>query len=345
MKKYRLAIINSDPKEHSYGGVAPIMRNMHDFLNEHFDVEYFYLPEGRWQKLPLPGRLKVLIYIRSKKKTLKQFDFILSHIPEGSYAVAKNGVPFAHIYHGNTNPMVGSRYWFGKYFKKVFDKFDRVIEKKASIRYTVGPTWPGVKKMVNPICHDVKPLPIEMRRGFIFAGRLENGKNIDRIIHIYSQLTPEERAANPLTIAGTGTLKSSLEKIVETSGLDGEVLFTGLLNNSDLVTLDSTQRILLMASSHEGFPTAIAEALSVGVPVVTTDVGDIPSFIKDGYNGRMLPVDFKDDEYISAIRDILEHYDRYSAAAIETAKVFNASSITAAMSEEIIKVIEDGSKR
>lgn len=338
MTRPKLAIINSDPKDFAYGGVAPIMRNMHPALEKAFDISYFYLPDS-WKRLPLPGRAKVLLYIRSCRSRLKNFDFILSHIPEGSYAVASLGVPFAHIYHGNTNPMVVSKYWFGKYFRGVFESFFRTIEQKAALRYTVGPVWEGVRKLVNPIRHSVTPVPLSERRGFIYAGRLENGKNIDRIIRLYARLSDEERAANPLTIAGTGTLEAYLKTLAAQLGIAGNVCFTGMMPNAELVKLDSHQRLLLMASDFEGFPTAIAEAMTLGVPVVTTDVGDIPRFIRDGVNGRMLKPGFSDEEYIAAIHSVLADYDRYAAAALETGRIFDADTITGEIIADIKKII------
>lgn len=337
MKK--IAIINSDSKEFSYGGVSPIMRNMHDTLAEHFELEYYYLPDS-WKRLPGPGRLKVMLWLRKHKKSIRKADFILSHIPEGSYVVSKFNKPYAHIYHGNTNPMVGSKYRLGKYFAGMFEKFFRRIEQTATLRYTVGPVWDDVKKLVNPISHNVKPLPIAERKGLIYAGRLENGKNIDRIIHLYSKLTPEERKAHPLTIAGTGTLGPMLKDLAKQLNLENEITFTGMLPNAALVALDSHQEVMLMASGHEGFPTAIAEAFTLGVPVVTTDVGDIPRFVKDGCNGRLLTREFRDEDYIAALRDVLANYPKYSANALETGKNFDARTITLQIVNDINAALE-----
>lgn len=316
------------------------MRNMHRRLSRYFDITYYCLPDKWKSRRLLPGRAKMLLYIRSKRKELKGYDFILSHIPEGSYAAARCGVPFAHIYHGNTNPMEGSRYWFGKYFKFVFEKFFKTIEAGAALRYTVGTPWDDVKKLVNPVRHNVSQVPCGERRGFIYAGRLEDGKNIDRIITAYSKLTEAERKENPLTIAGTGTLAETLRAKAAERGVGEDVTFTGLLPNPELVKLDAGQRILLMASDFEGFPTAIAEAMTLGVPVVTTDVGDIPGFIKDGVNGRLLKPGFKDEEYMAAIRDILGDYERYASEAIETGKLFDADKITDAVAADITGMID-----
>ena len=333
MKK--LGIINSDSKEFSYGGVAPIMRNMHKYLSQEFEVTYFYLPDS-WKKFPGLGRVKIMVYLLCHFKELKSCDFILSHIPEGSYIASFTGVPYSHIYHGNDNPMSQSKYWFGKYFKFVFNIFFKRIEKTCPLKYTVGPVWSDKKKLFNPIVHDVSPKSYNERSGFIFAGRLELIKNVDRLISIYSKLPEKVREQNHFYIAGYGTQEECLKELVHKLNMNEYIHFLGNLPNVKLVEEDSRKKILIMASTQEGLPTAIAEALSVGVPVVSTNPGDIGIVLKNNYNGFIFPLDFKDEDYIKAIECILQDYDRFAKAALESAKIFDGKIIT----ENVIKDIK-----
>ncbi len=336
MKK--LAVINSDPMDCNYGGVAPFLRNMHPYLSEKFDVEYFTIPTT-WTGRRIPGRIKLMYYLLKRRKDLKKCDFVLSHVPEGAYIVSFMGIPYCHIFHGNFNPMSQSRYRLGKYFIWLFDLFKKRIEKTCSLKYTVGPVYEDKKKLMNPISHNIAEKPYSERKGFIFAGRLELIKNIDRIIHIYSKLPEELRKENHLYIAGFGTQEEALKKLVADMGLSEYVEFLGSVPNAEIPEVDSYKKIFLMASSQEGLPTAIAEALSVGVPVVSTDTGDIGLVIKSNVNGFLLPLDFKDEEYIEAIQTILNDYDRFSKAAKESFSVFDAEKITKEVIEEINKVL------
>ena len=334
----KLGVINSDSKEFSYGGVAPIMRNMHKYLCEEFDVEYFYLPDS-WKRFPGLGRLKMIVYLLFHWKKLKSCDFILSHVPEGSYVASFTKVPYSHIYHGNDNPMSQSRYWFGKYFKFVFDVFFKRIEKTCPLKYTVGPVWDDKKKLFNPIQHDVRQKPYNERSGFMFAGRLELIKNVDRLITIYSKLPEEVQNENHFFIAGFGTQEEKLKNLIANLQLTDKVHFLGNLPNAQLVETDSTKKILIMASTQEGLPTAIAEALSVGVPVISTNPGDIGIVLKNNYNGFIFPLDFKDEDYVKAIETVLSDYDRFAKAAKESSKIFNGETITKSVIEDINKVL------
>lgn len=339
MKK-KLGVINSDSKEFSYGGVAPIMRNMHKYLCEEFDVEYFYLPDS-WKKFPGLGRLKMMVYLFIHWNKLKSCDFILSHVPEGSYVASFTGVPYSHIYHGNDNPMSQSRYWFGKYFKFVFNIFFKRIEKTCPLKYTVGPVWDDKKKLFNPIQHDVQQKPYDERSGFIFAGRLELIKNVDRLITIYSKLPKEIQDENHFFIAGFGTQEEKLKNLVANLQLTDKVHFLGNLPNAKLVETDSTKKILIMASTQEGLPTAIAEALSVGVPVISTNPGDIGIVLKNNYNGFIFPLDFEDEDYVKAIETVLSDYDRFAKAAKQSSEIFNGETITKSVIKDINQVLSE----
>ena len=335
----RLAILNSDPKECTYGGVAPIMQNMHPYLSQAFDVEYFFLP-GSWLKVPGPHRIKVLIYLWLRKRSLKKADFILSHIPEGSVIASCTRVPYAHVYHGNANPMETSRFRYGKLFAPLYRSFYNRIEKTAAFRYTVGPASGTVKKLMNPILHDVQPKPVGDRSGFIYAGRLEAFKNIDRLIRIYAQLPDSLRKGNDLFIAGSGTQEEALKKLVRDMALESRVHFLGRLSNKDLIEEDSRHLLFLMASLREGMPTAIAEALSVGLPVITTEAGDIPAVIRTGENGFLLPKDCSDEDYIDCISRALSDYEALSLQARESAKMFDAERITHGVISDIKQYLQ-----
>ncbi len=337
MKK--IAIINSSSMEYSYGGVSPFMKNMHPYLCDEFAVKYYHLPDSQKHGL-IPGRIKIMFYLWSRRRELREFDFIISHIPEGSFVVSFMGVPYCHIYHGNDNPMTQSRFRCGRRFAFLFDIFFGRIDKTCSLKYTVGPAVGNRKKLFNPISHDVQIKASNLRSGFIFAGRLELIKNVDRLITIYSKLPCKVRNSNPFYIAGYGSQEHALKERASRLGVGHQVRFLGNLPNSELLEELSTKCIVLMASTQEGLPTAIAEALSLGVPVVSTNPGDIGIVLKNNFNGFIFPSNFEDEEYVEAILNILDDYDRFSQSAKESSHVFNSSQITKQVISDINTFIQ-----
>jgi glycosyltransferase involved in cell wall biosynthesis len=339
MDKLKLCIVNSSSILKSYGGVAPFIKNLDPFLQEAFDVTYVLLPDRLYNIHFIPRRLIFSLFLIGKIRQLKRFDMIFSHVPEGSFVVSFVNKPFIHIFHGNFNPMSQSRYWYGKYFKSVFGAMEKRIIRKASLMYTVGAERPNIPKIFNPINHNVLIRENKDRHGFIFSGRLEKIKNIDKIIRVYAKLPAIIQKENPLYIAGMGTQEDALKGLVSTLSIHGKVVFTGNLNNDDLIEMESSRKILVMASSQEGFPMAIAEAFSLGLPVISTDTGDISRFLKSGKNGFLLPIEFSDDEYIRSIEMILNDYNRFAKNALESSSVFNAAGIADSLVKDILNVI------
>ena len=339
MKKIKLGIINSSPFTTSYGGVGPFIKNLDPFLNEAFDVTYITLPPRLHDLKYFPRRLMFLMYLFFKIKSFKKYDVLLSHVPEGSYIVSFTQTPLVHIFHGNFNAMTQSRFWYGKYFKPIFELFEKRILKKAKLKYTVGIERPDVPKILNPIYHTIRVKSLEARSGFIFAGRLEKIKNIDKIIKIYSLLDKETINDNLLYIAGTGSQVSLLKQMAIDLNLSDNIIFTGEISNNELIEFVSKKRISLMASSQEGLPMAIAESLSVGVPVITTNTGDIPRAIQDNYNGHILPIEFDFNDYINKIKNLLTNYELFASNALKSSEIFKAENVANKLIHDIQSVI------
>jgi glycosyltransferase involved in cell wall biosynthesis len=90
-------------------------------------------------------------------------------------------------------------------------------------------------------------------------------------------------------IIGTGPERESLEGLVRDLGLAECVHFTGYV--VDPYPLVARSRVFVLSSLIEGFPTAIVEALVLGVPVVSTDCLSGPREILDnGRFGRLVPI-------------------------------------------------------
>jgi glycosyltransferase involved in cell wall biosynthesis len=324
----KVAILLTNSLETSYGGIGPFVKNLDVHLNEHYDLSYFSLPKKFENITFIPHRLLYLLYISSKYFKLRKYDFIISHSPEGSFVVSNFGLPYVHVFHGNDNPVSMSRFWYGKYFISLFDYMSKTISRNSLISYTVGNEVNGRKKILNPISHTIAIKEPSAKSGFIFAGRLESGKRIGRLIDAYALLPNEIRNQNIFKIAGKGSQFNFLKEKISALGLEGQVQLIGNLDNKALVEEISTKKILLMASEFEGFPMAIAEALSVAVPVISTSVGDIPSFIVNGENGILLDKEYLDIDYRLGIETILSDYERFSLNAYSSGKIFDAQKIT-----------------
>lgn len=332
MRKYKLLICHHYKPEEKAGGITSVMRNMHPYLAKEFDVTYMTLPKS-WQHGST--RASFFLYMWLHKRRLKKYDFILSHIPESSYWMVKSGIPCAHVYHGDGHPMKGGSP-VKKPFVALYDYIFKTINNKCPLVYCVGTKRrPDNKKLYNPLIQNVKPLPVEKRKGFVFTGRLVHLKRVDRLIEIYSKLPKSIIMENPFYIVGDGYCRGELESLVDSLDLKKSVIFMGAKPNTEMMNIVSTKRLLLMASTTEGFPTSIAEAFTVGVPAISTAVGSVTTVVENGINGFYVSKEFDDNEYISHIITILDDYSRFASGALASAKLFNAERVTKSMIEDI----------
>lgn len=342
-KKLKAAVLLTNSYLTSYGGIGPFVRNLDIDLRHYFDLQYFFLPERLEKVRLIPHRLLFVLFLLRNLRQLNQNDVIISHSPEGSLIASYTSKPLVHVFHGNTNPMDISRFRFGKYLSWVFDYIHKVIYSKAFLLYSVGEKRPGAKKFVNPIAHEVHVKEFQNREGFIYAGRLEKAKCIPKIIEAYILLSDQIKSDHKLYIAGSGSELPNLKELVKNFSLDGKVVFLGNMDNRSLIEITSKRKLLLMASAYEGFPMAIAEALSVGVPVVSTDVGDIPHFVKDGFCGLLFSTEFDPKDYAKGIESILENYASYAENALVASRPFDAKEITRNFAEDILTHLKSNS--
>ena len=104
-------------------------------------------------------------------------------------------------------------------------------------------------------------------------------------------------------IIGEGEERSKLEELVETLRIKNHVLFLGSIRNTDLPKYYSLAKAAVFPSmAHETFGISIAEAMSCGVPVVSTKVGGIPEVVKEGTGFLVTP---RDEQALSEAMELL----------------------------------------
>ena len=82
----------------------------------------------------------------------------------------------------------------------------------------------------------------------------------------------------------------------------------------------------LLSSAWENFPHAVVEALAVGTPVVSTDVGGVSEVVEDGVNGALAPPG-EPEELAAAIARVLGDAERLRTAAAPSVERYAAERI------------------
>ena len=90
-----------------------------------------------------------------------------------------------------------------------------------------------------------------------------------------------------LLLVGEGSERSRLEAQAGALGLNGSVRFLGA--RADVPRLLAACDVVTLASTCEGLPLSILEAMATGKPVVATRVGCVPQVVQDGLTGLLVP--------------------------------------------------------
>jgi len=116
--------------------------------------------------------------------------------------------------------------------------------------------------------------------------RLEPEKGHAALLDAFQQVHARFSHARLLLI-GDGSERGSLNTRVTALNLNGSVQFLGI--RGDIPALLATSDIVALASSREGLPLVVLEAMAAGKPVVATRVGSVPDVVKDGQSGFLIP--------------------------------------------------------
>lgn len=124
------------------------------------------------------------------------------------------------------------------------------------------------------------------RRLLVFVGRFDGQKDPLLLLAAFAEA---QRTAGDLhlVMVGDGSLRPEVEAAIHRGGLAGRVTLTGVLAPADIAAILRGADLFVLASVYEGMPIAVLEALSTGLPVVSTDVGEIAQVVTDGRHGAI----------------------------------------------------------
>ncbi|MEE9270687.1 MAG: N-acetyl-alpha-D-glucosaminyl L-malate synthase BshA [Candidatus Krumholzibacteria bacterium] len=109
-------------------------------------------------------------------------------------------------------------------------------------------------------------------------------KNIPTIIDVLSEV--KNHVPCRLLLIGDGPEFEVVERIVVERGLQAHVSFLG--DQEFIADLLPVGDVFLLPSEHESFGLAALEAMSCGVPAVTSNIGGLGEVIQDGETGFLL---------------------------------------------------------
>ena len=158
----------------------------------------------------------------------------------------------------------------------------------------------------------------------VSVGRLNKQKNQHLLIHAFADVC-EEFSAYSLKIYGDGPERNNLQQLVNTLNLKDKVFLPG--STTEILDKINHAAFFVLPSNFEGMPNALMEAMSLGLPCISTDCpcGGPRELIRNGENGMLVPVG-NEKALADAMKYLIGHPDEAKAIGRKAMKIRESHS-------------------
>ncbi len=161
-----------------------------------------------------------------------------------------------------------------------------------------------------------------------WVGRLSREKGPDIFLRAVETLHTEFTDVR-FILVGEGPDRTALEQLIKNLGIGDAVQLQG--RRTDMPAVYASFDMMVSSSRREGLPMAILEGMASGLPWVATSVGDVPTVVRDGQTGVLVPpenVEVLATSMASMMRSSEERSRMGAAARSLTESEFSAESMT-----------------
>lgn len=142
----------------------------------------------------------------------------------------------------------------------------------------------NIKVIPNAISPVAQKPEIERGKQILYIGRLSKEKGVSRLVSAFADVKHKDWK---LVLAGDGPERTSLERQAADLNIGPRVKFLGKVK--DIGTLLAQSSVFVLPSFVEGFPNALCEAMSAGLPSVCFDSIPHEELIQHAENGFVVP--------------------------------------------------------
>ncbi len=179
-----------------------------------------------------------------------------------------------------------------------------------------------------------------------YVGGFNPHKQVDVLLKCFAELKREMPEVRLVLVGETagGAFFHQFEELQELTGVLGlrdSTVFSGYLEENDLVTLLNLVRVLVLPSLNEGFGLPAVEAAACGCPVIATCESPLPELLAGGG----IFVDPRSPEDLSAaLREMLSDEEKRKTMG-RAAREATATLDWAGPARELIEVMENLAER
>jgi len=188
--------------------------------------------------------------------------------------------------------------------KKAILKFsiilsDRIILVSHDMALFLSEKWPQFASKYYVITNGVEPYLLgekiaarqssSPRLNILTVGSLIPRKGIDKIISAINTLNLKGYDIN-LTVVGSGYEAQTLRDKCKSYGICDLVNFVGQIAPEKVKEFYKCHQVFVLASSHEGRPNVLIEAMAAGCGVIASEIDGTKEIITHGENGYLFPL-------------------------------------------------------
>lgn len=132
----------------------------------------------------------------------------------------------------------------------------------------------------------------------LFVGRFDRLKGGDLVLRAFARLAAGDPALRLTFVGPDRGLREDDGRVLHfdefvrqnfPESIRAQIDFRGRMDHAELMALRTGRFATLSAAQYDTMGYMILETISLGCPLVSTAVGGIPEFIKDGRNGLLVP--------------------------------------------------------
>lgn len=150
---------------------------------------------------------------------------------------------------------------------------------------------PRMVRIIPNIVRATSPPSLNKKTGgpirFLFLGKIGENKGVYDILEVLRTHQSDLQDKYILALGGDGEIEK-LQQMITDYQLDKSVKFLGFITGKQKKQQLKEADVYLLPSYHEGLPISILEAMSYGLPVISTKVGGIPEVVSPNENGFLI---------------------------------------------------------
>lgn len=139
----------------------------------------------------------------------------------------------------------------------------------------------------------------------VFVGTLRPPKRVDRIIRVAKSCLDQGLDVDFNLFGGGEQMESLINYASDIGVLDVNLKFHGRISDPRIAYQQAD--VFLLTSDREGTPNVMFEAMACGLPIVSTNVGDVGSYVTNGVNGFIAESPDEELKIVEALRTLSEN--------------------------------------